>query len=84
MFKLLYKYLILNKKLIVPGIGVFYIEREPAKLDFADKVFPSPAFQVGFNAQPSLNDNRMYAFISREQKLTNPRLLDVSIILQIT
>lgn len=69
MFQLLYKYLILNKKVSVPGIGVFVIERQPAKLDFTNKVFVSPAFQIGFKPQPSLTDNRIYTFISREQKI---------------
>lgn len=69
MFQLLYKYLIHNKKVSVPGIGVFFIERQPAKLDFTNKVFVSPAFQISFKPQPSFTDNRIYTFISREQKI---------------
>ena len=69
MFQLFYRYLILNKRASVPGVGVFYIERQPAKLDFANKVFVSPSFQIGFKPEPSLNDNRMYTFISLEQKI---------------
>lgn len=69
MFQLLYKYLILNKKASVPGIGVFFIERKPAKLDFTNKVFIAPAIQINFKLQTSVDDNRMYAFISREQKI---------------
>lgn len=69
MFQLLYKYLILNKKVSVPGVGVFFIQRQPAKLDFANKVFVAPALQIGFKPQPSLTDNRIYTFISREQKI---------------
>jgi hypothetical protein len=69
MFQLLYKYLILNKKATVPGIGVFFIERKPAKLDFSNKVFVAPQHQIIFKSEPSLNDNGMYTFISREQKI---------------
>lgn len=69
MLKLLYKYLILNKKATVPGIGIFYIKRIPAKLDFANKVFASPALQINFKAQTSVADNSMYTFISREKKI---------------
>jgi hypothetical protein len=69
MFQSLYKYLILNKKATVPGIGIFYMERKPARLDFADKVFVSPTLQICFDPQPSLVDKGMYTFISREQKI---------------
>lgn len=69
MFQLLYKYLILNKKAIVPGLGVFFIERKPAKLDFANKVFLAPASQINFKAQTSVDDNRMYTFISQVRKI---------------
>ena len=75
MFELLYKYLILNKKASVPGIGVFLVERSPARLDFANKIFISPGFQIGFKPQPSLNDNRMYSFISDEQKVDEPEAI---------
>lgn len=69
MFKLLYKYLILNKRAGVPGLGVFFIERKPAKLDFTNKVFIGPASQINFKAQALVDDNRLYTFISREQKI---------------
>ncbi len=69
MFQLLYKYLILNKKVTLPGIGVFFIERRSAKLDFANKVFIAPALQINFKPQTSVADNRMYTFISQEQKI---------------
>ncbi len=69
MFQLFYKYLILNKKAIVPGLGVFSIERRPAKLDFANKVFIGPDLQINFKAQPLVEDSSLYAFISTEQKI---------------
>lgn len=72
MFEIFYKYLILNKKVNVPGIGVFAIERKPAKLDFANKIFNPPAFKVNFKPQPSLNDNRIYSFIANEQRIDEP------------
>lgn len=72
MFQLLYKYLVLSKKVIIPGIGVFYIERKPAKLDFANKVFVSPNLQINYAPEAILTDNRMYAFLAREQKIDEP------------
>lgn len=69
MFKLLYKYLILNRKATLPGIGIFYIERKPARLDFANKVFVAPDLQIGFNPKTSDVDRLMYTFISNERKI---------------
>lgn len=69
MFQLLYKYLILHKSASVPGIGFFYIERIPASLDFANKVFIAPASKVNFKCQAAGGDNKIYAFILQEQKI---------------
>lgn len=69
MFQLFCKYLILNSRAHVPGLGVFFIERTPAKLDFANKIFIAPVSQINFKAQPSVADNRIYTFISRQQKI---------------
>ena len=75
MFELLYKYLILNKKASLPGLGIFIIERTPARLDFANRVFISPRYAISFLSQPSLNDNRMYGFISNEQQVDDPEAI---------
>lgn len=76
MFELLYKYLILNKEASVPGIGTFVIERKPARLDFANKVFVSPAFEIGFNPVTRTIDNRMAAFISAQQKINEVKAVE--------
>ncbi|HLL41692.1 MAG TPA: hypothetical protein VK369_01070, partial [Segetibacter sp.] len=69
MFQLFYKYLILYRRANVPGLGVFFIERTPAKLDVANKVFIAPISQIIFRAQTPVADNRMYTFISRQEKI---------------
>lgn len=72
MFRVFYKWLFLNKKATVPGAGVFFIERIPARLDFANKVFVAPELQVNFKSQVSVADSRMYAFIAKEEKIDEP------------
>jgi hypothetical protein len=72
MFGLFYKYLILNKKATVPGVGIFYIERKPARLDFANKIFIAPQLQVNFKSHASVADNGMYTFIAKEEKIDEP------------
>lgn len=69
MFPLFYKYLILNKKAAVPGIGVFTVKRQPAQLDFANEIFTSPDYTINFNEQALVDDNRLYSFISKEKKI---------------
>lgn len=69
MFQLFYKYLILYRRADIPGLGVFFIERTPAKLDSANKVFIAPISQINFRAQTPVADNRMYTFISRQEKI---------------
>ena len=69
MFQLFYRYLILYRRANVPGLGVFFIERTPAKLDVANNVFIAPNSQINFRAQTPVADNRMYTFISRQEKI---------------
>ena len=75
MFQLFYKYLILNKKAIIPGLGVFYIGQKPARLDFANKVFTAPELQINLKDQPSVADNKMCAFIARENGIGEPEAI---------
>jgi nucleoid DNA-binding protein len=69
MVQLLYKYLIINKHVTLPGVGVFYIQRQPAKHDYANKLFTSPNFHIEFNASNELPDKRFYEFVSKERGL---------------
>lgn len=69
MFQLFCKYLILNRRAYIPGLGIFFIERTPARLDFENKVFIAPVSQINFKAQTSVADNRMYTFISFQEKI---------------
>ena len=69
MYQLFYKYLILHKEANLPGLGTFYMERSPAKLDFGNKVIAPPAFEIGFNPAASVADQSFYSYLSTEQKI---------------
>ena len=69
MLQLLYKYLILNKKVSVPGLGVFYIHRQPASLDFSNKQFVAPSAQIAFTEGDGVVDTAFYHFLVNEQKV---------------
>jgi hypothetical protein len=64
MYGYLYKYLILHKKLSLPGIGVFKIDQVPSRIDFVNKkLYPfSPI--IRFTQGTSLADKYFYPFIA--------------------
>lgn len=58
MYSELYQYLTLYKKLTVPGIGTFQMERKPADIDFANRVVNPPAYTVALHhgqVQPAVS-----------------------------
>jgi hypothetical protein len=46
MYTDLYEYLILNKRLSVPGIGTFLLERKPAATDLTHRQISPPAYTI--------------------------------------
>lgn len=69
MLELFHKYLIIHKKAIIPGLGIFSIERQPARLDFANKIFVAPSSQIVFKNEPAVADTNFYSFVSHEQNI---------------
>lgn len=67
MVHLLYKYLIIHKKVSVPGVGVFFIDRKPAKHDVENKVFQSPVLHIDFKAETAIADKDFFEFVSKEK-----------------
>jgi hypothetical protein len=46
MYEELYRYFIQHKKLAVPGVGTFLLERKPAASDFVNKQIDPPNYSV--------------------------------------
>jgi hypothetical protein len=46
MYKTLYQYLILHHNLSVPGIGTFFINKSPAKIEFPDKLIHPQSYSL--------------------------------------
>lgn len=64
---ILLKYLILYKKLHIPGIGKFTIERMSAHLDFADKKLHPPVDAIMFTHENVVPDKHFYSFVAEQQ-----------------
>jgi hypothetical protein len=50
MYEELYRYFIQHKKLAVPGVGTFLLERKPAVNDFVNKQINPPIYSVALQA----------------------------------
>lgn len=68
MFDILYRYLILNRQLSIPGVGVFKVVQVPARLDTANQVIHSPLPIISFSHNAETADKRFFEFASQELK----------------
>jgi hypothetical protein len=60
MYKDLYQYLIQYKKLSVPGIGTFLLERHPAVANFPARLIHAPYFGISLNEEAESISNSFY------------------------
>lgn len=49
MYKELYQYLVLNRQVNLPGVGVFQLERKPADVDFVGKIINPPTYTIALH-----------------------------------
>ena len=66
MFQIFRKYLVLYKKLTLPGVGSFVVEDIPARLDFTNKTIYSPLSVIRFSLEVSSFDRYFFYFLSQE------------------
>ena len=66
MYNCFRKYLALNKKLSLPGIGTLVLEDIPARLDFANKTIHSPLSVIRFSSDSTSFNHQFLDFISQE------------------
>jgi len=67
MYPLVYKYLMLNNKVSVPGIGNFSINNAPAYIE-GNQLHP-PLSHVQFKQETALADRSFYEFIASEMHI---------------
>ncbi len=63
------KYLILYKKAIMPGVGVFTVTKKPALYDADSGVFSAPLSEVHFAEGNAMADKQFYNFLKSEHQI---------------
>lgn len=66
MYLLFYKYLILNNRVNLPGLGSFFVDYSPAKLDLLNERIASPEWVVSFKQEPVIVDRNFLEFVKNE------------------
>lgn len=69
MYPLIYKYLLLNKQVSIPGVGNFEIQRTSAKLDFLHNTIKAPQEEVVFKNETALADKNFFKFLALEMNV---------------
>jgi nucleoid DNA-binding protein len=69
MFQVVYKYLILNKQVNLPGIGHFQVVEFPARLDFNRKLIHAPVPVIQFTNISNAADRYFFDFVAHELQI---------------
>jgi hypothetical protein len=69
MFDLFYKYLIINRQVGIPGIGLFQLSHSTSKIDAEQNVIHPPVPQIKFTQKSTGADKKFFQFVSTELKV---------------
>ena len=64
MYSQLHRYFILHRKLNLPGIGNFILERKPAEADFVNKCIHPPVYSVSLQLEEDKAPHKFYTWIA--------------------
>ena len=75
MYQLFYKYLILNQKVSIPGLGSFFIDNTPSRMDFIHKKITPPETVIAFNDDAVGSDRKFVDYLKKELNLPDTDVL---------
>ena len=75
MYELFYKYFILNHRTGLPGIGNFYLESIPSKIDIVTRTLSAPSHKILFSQGKAELDQSFFDFLAAELKMNS---IDIS------
>lgn len=64
MYKILYQYLIFNEQLSLPGVGTISLQRTPARLDIANKVYLAPGYNFVMDSSNDKPSKKLFDWLS--------------------
>jgi len=64
MFEQINEYLIFHKRVSVPGIGTFLIERKPAEADFPNRKILAPGYNISLNTESNTASKKFFAWLA--------------------
>jgi hypothetical protein len=70
MYEELYRYFIQHKKLAMPGIGIFLLERKPAESDFVNKQVNPPSYSFSLQASAEAPSFHFYKWLAGALDIT--------------
>jgi hypothetical protein len=64
MYAELYRYFIQHKKLYLPGIGNFILERKPAEADFVNRCINPPSYSISLQQESVKPSSKFFAWLA--------------------
>jgi hypothetical protein len=71
MYAILNKYLFLNKRIPVSGLGTICLENIPASVDASTRTVQPPSFRFRFDKFYDSPDKNLFAFLSAQQNISD-------------
>lgn len=68
MQQIFYKYLLLQKKAGIAGVGTFECKRRPAQHDFVQDVFVAPTYSIDFTQAAIESQDAFLSFVATEEQ----------------
>lgn len=69
MYSALYKYFLINKKMALPGVGLFTIQPVAANLDVVKGILHAPTTSIQFSTENVVDDKNIFYYLSKELKV---------------
>ncbi|HWC52545.1 MAG TPA: hypothetical protein VG676_03090 [Chitinophagaceae bacterium] len=71
MYDELYRFLILNKELTIPGIGNFTVNRKPAEANFLEKLIHPPIYSISLQKEPGTPSKNFFFHIAEQLNISD-------------
>lgn len=71
MYPVLFEYLLLYKRLPVPGIGTFLLERAPARIDFPNKLMYPPVYSITLIENNGMPAGNFFQWLGRMLRISD-------------